>query len=303
MSGQEAAERLGVSRTAVFKRISILRKQGYVIESAVGKGYKLSPRFDGLLPLEIRSKNKSKVFGREVVTKESVDSTQNCLRGLAEKGAPEGTVVVALEQTAGKGRMERRWSSPRGGLWFSLLLRPRIPLGEIYKLTLLFGASVSLALEPFNIKSLIKWPNDLLFEDKKLCGILTETSAEPERLTYVLVGIGVNANFSVRQLPEELRERSTSTYDILGKNIDRAELLGRILEKSEELYSEAGKSGFAPIIESWRRRSCTLGRKVMVKSIKETLKGLAVDLNDDGSLLLETGKKRVSVYSGDVTFL
>jgi BirA family biotin operon repressor/biotin-[acetyl-CoA-carboxylase] ligase len=300
VSGEEMARKAGISRTAVFKRISAMRTAGYVIEASKGLGYKLVPRFDGLLPLEIRMRSRSKQFGASIVAMDCVDSTQNHLRGLALSGAPEGTVVVALEQASGKGRMGRSWSSPRGGLWFSLLLRPSLQPRDLPKLTLLFGVAIAEAVEDLRVKVCLKWPNDLLVGGKKVCGILMETSGEPDRVEYVLVGVGINANFSIMSLPEEVRSKSTTLSEALGKNVDRCGLIARILELSEGLYSEAQGEGFDNILNAWRSRSCTTGRDVTVISFGNILKGTAVDIDEDGSLLLETESGRVRVYSGDV---
>jgi len=300
VSGEKIARKVGVSRTAVFKRIRGLRSDGYSIESVRGKGYRLLPRLDGLLPLEIRMKAKSTTFGREVTTLESVDSTQNYGRKLADAGALEGTIIVALEQTAGKGRMSRAWSSPKGGLWFTLLLRPSAPMGELYKLTLLFGVSVARALESYGLRPCLKWPNDVLVNGKKICGILLETSGEPDRVEYVLVGIGLNVNFSSRDLPDDIRSSSTSVYDALNRRVDRADLLCRILEDSERLYLSAAKGGFQRVLNAWRLMSCTIGRAVTVQSFGASISGRAVDIDDDGSLIVETKEGRKKVYSGDV---
>jgi BirA family biotin operon repressor/biotin-[acetyl-CoA-carboxylase] ligase len=302
VSGEDVARKLGVSRTAIFKRIRVLRSAGYSIKSVQGKGYRLLPRFDGLLPLEIRTKSRSTIFGREITTLESVDSTQNYARKMADAGAPEGTVVVALEQKAGKGRMSRAWSSPKGGLWFTLLLRPLIPMRELYKLTLLFGVSVARALESYDLKPSLKWPNDVLVNGKKICGILMETSGEPDRVEYVLVGIGLNVNFSSCDLPNAIRSSSISMHDLLNRRMDRADLLSLILENSESLYLSAAKEGFQKIINAWRSMSCTTGRTVAVQSFGGSISGRAVDIDDDGSLIVETKEGRKKVYSGDVFF-
>ncbi|MEM3366130.1 MAG: biotin--[acetyl-CoA-carboxylase] ligase, partial [Candidatus Methanomethyliaceae archaeon] len=197
VSGQRIANELGVSRTAVFKRIQQLRKLGYNIEAIRRKGYRLVPRFDGLLPLEIKVRLKTRLFGKEIITLDSIESTQIYMGKLAEKGAPEGTVVIALEQTRGKGRMNRVWSSPRGGLWFSLLLRPSMPPKELHKLTLLFGVAIVTALKTFGIKASLKWPNDVLIDQRKVCGILLEASTETDRVDYIIAGIGINVNTSL----------------------------------------------------------------------------------------------------------
>jgi len=300
VSGEEIARKAGISRTAIFKRVRAMRKAGYVIEASKGRGYRLVPRFDGLLPLEIRMRSRSRQFGASIVAMDSVDSTQNHLRSLALSGAPEGTVVVALEQTSGKGRMGRSWFSPRGGLWFSLLLRPSLQLRDLPKLTLLFGVAVAEAVEELGVDVCLKWPNDLLAGGKKVCGILMETSAEPDRVEYVLVGVGINVNFPTTSLPEEVRSKSTTLSEALGKKIDRCGLIARILELSEELYREAQEDGFENVLNAWRSRSCTTGRNVTVMSFGNVLKGTAVGIDEDGSLLLETESGRVRVYSGDV---
>lgn len=294
------AKKAGISRTAVFKRVRAMRAAGYVIEASKGRGYRLVPRFDGLLPLEIRMRSRSKHFGASIVVMDCVDSTQNHLRNLALSGAPEGTVVVALEQTSGKGRMGRSWSSPRGGLWFSLLLRPSLQLRDLPKLTLLFGVVVAEAVEDLGVKTCLKWPNDLLAGGKKMCGILMETSAEPDRVEYVLVGVGINANFPITSLPEEVRSKSTTLSEALGKKVDRCGLIARILELSEGLYREAQVEGFDNILNSWRSRSCTTGRNVTVISFGNVLKGTDIGIDEEGSLLLETESGLVRVHSGDV---
>jgi BirA family biotin operon repressor/biotin-[acetyl-CoA-carboxylase] ligase len=300
ISGEEIARKVGVSRTAVFKHIRLLRRDGYSIESVRGKGYRLLPRFDGLLPLEVRVKARSTTFGKNLITLRCVDSTQDYGRKVANAGAPEGTVVVALEQKAGKGRMRRTWSSPRGGLWFTLLLRPSIPMRELYKLTLLFGVSVARALESYGLKPYLKWPNDVLVDGKKICGILLEISGEPDRVDYVLVGIGLNVNFSSRDLPDDIHSSSTSIYDALNRRVDRADLLCRILEDSEHLYLSAIKEGFQNVINAWRLMSCTIGRTVTVQSFGTSISGRAVDIDDDGSLIVKTKEGLKKIYSGDV---
>lgn len=300
VSGEEIARKVGVSRTAVFKHIRLLRRDGYSIESVRGKGYRLLPRFDGLLPLEVRVKARSTTFGKDLITLRCVDSTQDYGRKVANAGAPEGTVVVALEQKAGKGRMRRTWSSPRGGLWFTLLLRPSVPMSELYKLTLLFGVSVARALDSYGLKPYLKWPNDILVDGKKICGILLEISGEPDRVDYVLVGIGLNVNFSSRDLPDDIHSSSTSIYDALNRRVDRADLLCRILEDSEHLYLSAIKEGFQNVINAWRLMSCTIGRTVTVQSFGTSISGRAVDIDDDGSLIVKTKEGLKKVYSGDV---
>ena len=303
VSGQRLANEFGVSRTAVFKRIQQLRNIGYQIEAIRKKGYMLVPRFDGLLPLEIKVRLKTRLFGKEIITLDSIDSTQNYLGRLAEEGAPEGTVVIALEQTSGKGRMKRFWFSPRGGLWFSLLLRPSMPPKELHKLTLLFGVAIVTALQSLGVNPSLKWPNDVLIDKRKVCGILLEASTETDRVDYVITGIGINVNNSLTNLPSEIRNSAVSLCDILGNKIDRAELLCRILKNSEDLYFEASETGFSRILSLWRSKSCTIGRMVKVSTPDGIFTGLAMNIDEDGFLLIEFRDGCKKIYSGDVILL
>ncbi len=299
-SGSAVASQTGVSRAAVSKQISRLRSKGYIIESVRGKGYRLLPRFDGLLPLEVLARLKTRMLGRNPLLLEAVDSTQTFLKRLAEQGAPEGTLVVALEQRSGKGRASRRWSSPPGGLWFSLLLRPSLPMHQVSLLTLMFGVAVARTLMLQGVPASLKWPNDVLAKGKKVCGILLEASSDPERVDYVIAGIGLNVNFSTADLPEGVRECAASTLDLLGRRLDRAELLATILMHAEAMYEKLPLS-IDGILDDWRLLSCTLGIPVTISSYGRTVEGRALDIAPDGALLVETEGGVERIYSGDVT--
>jgi len=298
-SGQHAANTLGISRTAVFKHIQRLRAEGYNIEAGP-RGYRLIPRFDGLLPLEIKSRLKTERFGREVLTIELTSSTQNAVRALAESGADEGAVVVALEQGVGKGRMGRAWESPKGGLWFSILLRPTIAVAELHKLSLLFGVAVAESLGSMGLEARLKWPNDVLIGGKKVCGILLESSAESDRVSHVIAGIGINANFPSGALSEPFASRSTTLLSLLGRRVDRAGLLADVLLSSERLYYGASRDGFGKVMDLWRSMSCTIGSEVTVSSFGRSISGLAIGLSEDGSLLVQTSGGVERVFAGDV---
>jgi BirA family biotin operon repressor/biotin-[acetyl-CoA-carboxylase] ligase len=301
ISGSSLAREASVSRTAIFKQIESLRRLGYSIESSRSKGYRLVPRFDGLLPLEVTTKLDSKVFGSNVFTLEKADSTQNSLRSIAEGGGREGVIVIAMEQTHGKGRLGREWLSPKGGLWFSLLLRPKLQPTELHKLTLLFGLAVARCLDRLGLDPRLRWPNDVLIGGRKVCGILMEVSAETERINYVLVGIGVNANFSVHLLGGDLPARSTTLMDALERKVDRALLLANILGESERLYGKAISGGFGEIIRAWKEKSCTIGSRVTVTSSGMPIRGVAEGLDQNGFLAVRlTDGRLLTVSSGDV---
>ena len=302
ISGEEIAGRLGVSRTAVWKHIRALKAAGYEIESHARKGYSLLEAPDLLLPQEIQPKLQTKIVGKKMLHYEDIPSSNNEAKRLAQEGAPEGTVVVAEAQSTGKGRLSRGWYSPaRKGIWFSVILRPPFLPQEAPKCTLLAAVAVVRAMKDMGFPVGIKWPNDVLYEGKKLVGILTEMSAEMERINYVVIGTGINVNLWPEDFPEDVRDIATSLSMIGKRNIDRTELFIRILEALDDLYVIVAKDGFDEVLDEWRRYSVTLGQQVNVIGVKETFTGTAADIDDDGALLIDTPEGRRKVLAGDVS--
>ncbi|MCZ8512976.1 biotin--[acetyl-CoA-carboxylase] ligase [Paenibacillus filicis] len=303
VSGEEISGKLQVSRTAIWKQIERLRTQGYEFEAVPRKGYKLLSKPDKLDVADVLSRLQTKVLGRELKYYEQVESTQNIAREWVDAGAPEGTLVVAEMQTAGRGRMGRSWHSPKGkGLWMSLILRPSIPINFTPQLTLLVAVAVCRAIRGnLHLPVGIKWPNDLLIDRKKVCGILLESSAEDERLQHVIVGMGISANLEPRDYSPELAAKATSLAIASGRAIDRTELLCRVMLELEQLYDMYQERGFAPIKSLWEALSVTLDRPVAVDTPKGRTEGTAVSIEDSGALVvrLEDGKL-VKMYSGDV---
>ena len=304
ISGESIAGELGISRTAVWKHVQKLRENGYEILSRERCGYKLKDAPDLLLPSEIQIGLRTKIIGVEMEYRPSVDSTNRVAKRLAYHGAEEGTIVVAEEQTGGKGRLERNFFSPRGkGIWFSIILRPKFLAKDAPKCTLMAAVAVAEAMNRFRLKAEIKWPNDIMFDGRKLVGILTEISGEIGKITYIVVGIGINVNISRDEFPEELRPIAASLSEISGKEISRVELLRAVLEEFDKLYLEVNESGFNKIIKRWKKYNVTLGKEVSVISAGDgkTFTGKAVDLNADGALVVETKKGLREVYAGDVS--
>lgn len=298
VSGEALAERLGVSRAAVWKQVHTLIKEGYGIESQQSHGYRLVSVPDKLYPSEVQYGLQTKLLGRKVFHFNSTGSTNTVARQLAEKGVEEGTVVVAEVQTHGKGRLGRKWVTPPGGVWMSLILKPKIDPMHASSITLLAAVSVTKALRGLGIEAVIKWPNDVLVNGKKICGILTEMSAETDVVNFIILGIGVNVN---NELP---LETATTVKVELGKEVSRVEFIQRLLEMLEEDYLTFKEEGFTPILWSWRRYSDTLGRAVEVTYQGEVIRGIAQDVGDDGSLLVKTkdGSTR-KIVSGDCKHL
>lgn len=303
ISGEEIAARLGVSRTAVWKHIRALKAAGYEIESHARKGYLLLEAPDLLLPQEIQPMLRTRVIGKKMIYYEEIPSSNNAAKQLALNGAEDGTVVVAEAQGAGKGRLSRGWYSPaRKGIWFSVVLRPPFLPQDAPKCTLMAAVAVVRAMKDMGFPVGIKWPNDILDnKGRKLVGILTELSAEMERINFVVIGTGINVNLWPEDFPEDIQEIATSLAMLRGGKVDRAELFARVLEALDELYLNVEEKGFEAILDEWRRYSVTLGQEVNVIGIKETFTGKAADIDDDGALLIDTSEGRRRVLAGDVS--
>ena len=304
ISGEEIANRLGVSRTAVWKHIKELRATGYDIVSQPRSGYSLTEAPDHFLPEEIKNGLKTRIIGKEILCFDAIDSTNIEAKKLAAKGAVEGTVLVAEEQGKGRGRLERPFFSPRGkGIWFSVILRPKFLPQEAPKCTLLAAVAVAMAMEQFGLTAGLKWPNDILYEGKKLVGILTEMSAEMDRINYVVIGTGINVNIAAEEFPEDIRDVATSLSIMKGENLPRVKFFQRVMESMEELYLMVSEEGFAPVMERWKKYSITLGQEVNVIGVgtNASFSGVAADIDEEGALLVDTPEGRRRVLAGDVS--
>ena len=232
-------------------------------------------------------------LAKRVIRLKTVGSTMDVARSLAELGWPEGTVVVAEEQTVGRGRLGRPWASPRGGLWFSLLLRPSLKGELLSLLPIAVALAVARALKAlFGIKAGLKWPNDVLIRGKKVCGVLVESSSCGHEVSYAIVGVGINANFGLEELPEDLRGSATTLREELGRDVDLEELLMAVLRELQELYRALKEGSSEGVLrEAERLMGFPRGLRVLVG--RDVLSGTAIGLADDGSLLLRLPDGRV----------
>ncbi len=304
VSGEELAKALGVSRTAVWKNIQALKQEGYEIEAITKKGYVLAHVPDKLLPAEIAQKLKTKWLGHELHYVDSVDSTNALCKIYANNGCANGTLCVAEEQTGGRGRLSRGWFSPKEkGLWFSVVLQPPFLPEEAPKCTLLAAVAVVKAINSYKgVKAVIKWPNDILLDGKKLVGILTEMSAEFGHINYVVIGTGINVCVPKEMVPAELRDSAISLADKAQEPINRVELLAKVLDNMEGLYEIVLQQGFKPILAMWRTYSATLGKMVKVIAPDGTYIGKALDINEEGILLVQKADGTIAeVLAGDVS--
>ncbi|MGI6485111.1 MAG: biotin--[acetyl-CoA-carboxylase] ligase [Tepidanaerobacteraceae bacterium] len=301
VSGEEISEKLGITRSGVWKQVNILREMGYSITSSTKLGYRIDKSPDLLIPEEIWLKTNLSFLGNTIYYFTVLDSTNEYAKKVASEGAPHGALVVSEEQLKGRGRMGRKWISPKdGGLWFSSVLRPDFAPYEAPKLTILSAVAVAEAIRSeTGLAAVIKWPNDVLIGGKKVCGILTELSSEIDVINHIIVGIGLNVN---NVIPKELAPGAVSLKQIKKEHIDRVGLFAALLKSFETYYETAMNDGFFTIFQKWRSLCCNLGKRVKVMGRSGSFCGTALDINDYGALLVETeGKKVVEVLSGDVS--
>jgi BirA family biotin operon repressor/biotin-[acetyl-CoA-carboxylase] ligase len=303
VSGADLAGLLKVSRTAVWKHVSGLREQGYQILARRSSGYQLIDSPDILSPAAVTAGLQTNCLGQRVICVAETGSTNADASRLAEEGAPEGTVVIADSQKQGKGRLGRIWHSPPGSnLYCSLILRPRILPVAATQLTFLSAVAVARAIESVTpLKPSIKWPNDILLNERKVAGLLNEMSAETERVNYVILGIGVNLNICADQFPEDLRHPATSLFIEGGRKVSRLQFVRALLLALDELYGAYLRDGFEPVRAEWLNRCDMMGREVSVSGGSEQFAGTASGLDEGGALLVNRSDGILArVLAGDV---
>jgi BirA family biotin operon repressor/biotin-[acetyl-CoA-carboxylase] ligase len=305
VSGAELSQRLGITRAAIWARIEELRKLGYEIEASPVLGYRLISTPDVLHADDLLARlGKTKVIGRDIRVFEQTSSTNDVVEKLARDGVKEGVVVFAESQIKGRGRLGRVWASPaRKGLWFSILLRPDLRPQETTQLTVAAATAIWRAIHAVTgLQPEIKWPNDLLYHGKKLVGILTELSAEVDRVKHVILGVGVSVNVAAGEFPADLRKAATSLRIELGKPVLRAELATAILRELDANYDQVCRGKFPEIADEWEEHCSTIGQQVVVMIGERKIRGCAESIDDDGALLLRTEHGRLErIIGGDVT--
>ena len=304
VSGEVISARLGISRNAVHKHVKSLRKRGYQILGISRRGYKLEAEPVKLVVPVITEMTQGSMFGRSFRYYDEIESTNVEAKELAMAGAPEGTVVIAELQLAGRGRLGRRWTSPAGkGLLFSVILRPTLPMSRAHMLTIVAAVAAARGIEAQTEASVrIKWPNDLFVGDRKAGGILLEVAGEQDVVEWVIVGIGINVNTEYAELPVDLRRTAVSLKMATGEPVDRSELLARILLALETAYKEAQKHGFDRALSEFRQRDYLLKRSVSVQTREGSVIGEATGIDNQGALLVQLPHRHVRrFHSGDVT--
>ncbi|MFQ5480530.1 MAG: biotin--[acetyl-CoA-carboxylase] ligase [Thermodesulfobacteriota bacterium] len=302
-SGETLARALGISRTAVWKRIRGLKARGFSIEAQTSKGYRLCDVAEPFNEISIAAGMATEFIGRKIHFFESLPSTNNKALELARTGAPEGTLIISETQTNGRGRLGREWSSPPGvNLYASIILRPRAAAHELQGITLLGAIAVAEAVARFSRRPPdVKWPNDILIDSKKVAGILMEMYTEAEMTSFVIAGIGVNLNMDPSILPAPLNREATSIKNVSKTAVARAAFTQTLCQSMESWYNTFLNKGLSAIIDAWRGYFRAEGKDVKVRSHNKTVKGICLGVNNSGALLIRDSMGVTQkILSGDL---
>ncbi|WP_010631168.1 biotin--[acetyl-CoA-carboxylase] ligase [Sporolactobacillus vineae] len=304
LSGQDISRLIGCSRTAVWKHVRELEHEGYRIDAVQKRGYRLAGTPEGLSEAAVTAGLRTEKLGRSIIFYDSIGSTQKEALRLADEGAADGTLVITNEQTAGRGRMGHNWKSQRGVMvTMSLILRPDLPIDQTPQLTLLTAVAATDTIEEITGLSCgIKWPNDILYHGRKLVGILTELQAEASFVKAVVIGVGINVNADMAEVPDELKKTAASLYSLTGRKYNLAEFVQLFLLHFEHLYQLYLKDGFKSIKPLWEKRAVSLGKHIRVRRPEgRILEGTALGIDDSGVLLLQDGSGTIrKIYSADI---
>jgi BirA family biotin operon repressor/biotin-[acetyl-CoA-carboxylase] ligase len=304
VSGERIAEQLGVTRSAVWKQVRELRRLGYGISSSRAEGYRLESKTGKLLPYEIHKQLRTRFIGKQIRHFDSTASTSWIGKKLAAETDPanlHGMVIIAEEQTGGVGRLGRAWVSPAGGIWATIILKPKVPFDHLFMITMAGSIAVARAIrKEYNISALIKWPNDIFIGDKKVAGLLLELAAEADTVHYALLGMGIDANVALDELSSNLRETVTTLQAEVGHEVDRVALLARILREFELRYQQLEDGEYDSIIREWKSLSMTLDHRVAITTVNKTFAGEAIDIDEHGALIIRKDNGKIErVIAGD----
>jgi BirA family biotin operon repressor/biotin-[acetyl-CoA-carboxylase] ligase len=308
LSGQDLSDVLKISRVAVWKHIKKIQELGYTVESKQKLGYKLTSNSDELFPWEITSGLKTKMIGQQAYYFDSIDSTQNQALKMADEPANNGTVIIAAKQTGGKGRSGRKWISPKGGIWLSIILQPKFDIS----ITTLFPIASALALSNALEKTLkispeLKWPNDLTIKGKKIAGMLVDVSLESNRIENMVLGVGINFDVDTKQIEKVLKD-SPNFYGVASlseqkKKTKPIQLVQTFLVELEKIYDLLNTKQTKKIISEWTKRSSTIGKNVVLDTRDGKIKGKALKIDEDGALVVSDNGKINRIIAGDIIHL
>jgi len=308
LSGQDLSDVLKISRVAVWKHIKKIRELGYTIESKQKLGYRLELGTDMLLPWEIMSGLKTKIFGKQAYYFDSIDSTQNQAMKMASDQTNNGTIIIAEKQTSGKGRLGRKWISPKGGIWFSVILRPKFDISVITLFPIASALALANAIEnTMGIKTELKWPNDITIKGKKVAGMLVDASIESNKIENLILGVGINFSVEVKQIEKILKDTpnfyGVASLSEQNKSVKPILLVQSFLIELEQMYDLLNSGDIKKIIRDWTKKSSTIGQNIEIDTENGKIKGKAIKIDDDGALVISDNNKNMRITSGDIMHL
>ena len=307
ISGQEICNKLNISRTAVWKHIRKIRLLGYKVESKQNRGYKITRQTTHPLPWEITNGLKTNQIGKRVYYFNTIDSTQNFASKISNQNN-SGTVIIAQRQTSGKGRLERKWVSPAGGIWLSVVLHPKFDASYATLFPIASSLALCIAIEKtLNLKPELKWPNDVTLNGKKVAGMLVDISIESNQIEQLILGVGINYNVDTKKLNESLKN-SVHFYgadSLLKKSQEPnpTKLIQSFLYELEKICDILDYGNVDNIIKKWTSKSSTIGKKIIVDTSESKITGKAVKIDTDGALVISKNGLRHRVMVGDVNYL
>ena len=305
LSGQDLSDVLKISRVAVWKHIKKIQTLGYKIESKQKLGYRLIDNTEKLLPWEITRDLKTKLIGKRVYYFEEIDSTQNFAQNIAADKKENGTIIIAEKQTAGRGRLDRKWTSPKGGIWFSLIIHPKFDVSSSTLIPILSAVALSKSIKSsLGIDTEVKWPNDITMKGKKVAGVLVDASFQTNSIDYLILGIGINFDIDTKKLEKRL----TKTPNFYGIDSLRGKedktppktLLKEFLLQFEKNLFQLDKGEKSKIIKEWTKRAAGIGEKITINTSNGKISGISQGIDNDGALKIKTRNETKKIYVGDV---
>ena len=305
MSGQDLSDVLKISRVAVWKHIKKIQTLGYKIESKQKLGYRLIDDTEKLLPWEITRDLKTKLIGKRVYYFEEIDSTQNFAQNIAADKKENGTIIIAEKQTSGRGRLDRKWTSPKGGIWFSLIIHPKFDVSSSTLIPILSAVALSKSIKSvLGIETEVKWPNDITMNGKKVAGVLVDASFQTNSIDYLILGIGINFDIDAKKLEKRLT-KTPNFYgiDSLRGKEDKTppkKLLKEFLLQFEKNLFQLDKGEKSKIIKEWTKRAAGIGKKITINTSNGKISGISQGIDNDGALKIKTRNEIKKIYVGDV---
>jgi len=305
LSGQDLSDVLKISRVAVWKHIKKIQTLGYKIESKQKLGYRLIDSTEKLLPWEITRDLKTQLIGKRVYYFEEIDSTQNFAQNIAADKKENGTIIIAEKQTSGRGRLDRKWTSPKGGIWFSLIIHPKFDVSSSTLIPILSAVALSKSIKSvLDIETEVKWPNDITMNGKKVAGVLVDASFQTNSIDYLILGIGINFDIDTKKLEKRLT-KTPNFYgiDSLREKEDKTppkKLLKEFLLQFEKNLFQLDKGEKSKIIKEWTKRAAGIGKKITINTSNGKISGISQGIDNDGALKIKTRNEIKKIYVGDV---